>query len=389
MAPTLAKLFLASRRSSTSSLIVMASALHHSPVRLLISWATSTLTFFTSRACRSWDVRNTEVYDLQQALVDYDHVYVYGNKRGARQESVIKVFAHQTPIDPAPQSSAILQKVTASRCFEKTWGPKLGAHEADEKGAMPRSVAASSKLKKRAPGDSSGSKDFDYYLHLIKLKPNMPTLTNDELEEHFGTQIYYKGTPMLSTKAVSETVVQHALKHFGKVWLIGPASSAGDVSRYLHLQKVMENDEEILDPLTPDWKPVHQDVEAVRKFGLQYGDNALYLRYGRPFAKRKKPGFLGFKAPGWKIVEKAGIREYKVPEWKDIEKQSTIYNLRETGLPELRAHLDKENYLKVHDPLHDPLHDPRLDPLHEKLLGFALDKDGSVLFKDFSQHVRA
>ncbi|KAJ1021423.1 hypothetical protein NDA13_005464 [Ustilago tritici] len=88
------------------------------------------------------DVRNTEVYDLQQALVDYDHVYVYGNKRGARQESVIKVFAHQTPIDPAPQSSAILQKVTASRCFEKTWGSKLGAHEADEKGAMPRSVAA-------------------------------------------------------------------------------------------------------------------------------------------------------------------------------------------------------------------------------------------------------
>ncbi|SPC66415.1 uncharacterized protein UHOD_12234 [Ustilago sp. UG-2017b] len=344
MAPTLAKLFSVSRRSSTSSFIVMASALHHSPVRLLISWATSTLTFFTSRACRSW------MYDLQQALVDYDHVYVYGNKRGAWQESVIKVFAHQTPIDPAPQSSAILQKVTASRCFEKTWGPKLGAHEADEKGAMPRSVAASSKLKKRTPGDSSGSKDFDYYLHLIKLKPNMPTLTNDELEEHFGTQIYYKGTPMLSTKAVSETVV-------------------------------MENDEEILDPLTPDWKPVHQDVEAVTKFGLQYGDNALYLRYWRPFAKRKKPGFLGFKAPGWKIIEKAGIREYKVPEWKDIEKQSTIYNLRETGLPELRAHLDKENYFKVHD--------PRLDPLHEKLLGFALDKDGSVLFKDFSQHVRA
>ncbi|SPC67575.1 uncharacterized protein UHOD_03616 [Ustilago sp. UG-2017b] len=72
------------------------------------------------------------------------------------------------------------------------------------------------------PGDRSGIKKFHYYHTLFLLDPNMPTLTNDKYEEHFGTRIHYKGTPVLFTDADPDTKVQHALKHYGKVWLVGP-----------------------------------------------------------------------------------------------------------------------------------------------------------------------
>ena len=118
----------------------------------------------------------------------------------------------------------------------------------------------------------------------------------------------------------------------------------------------------------------NQHLQDAQSFRQDYGDNAQHLRYGRPFAERKKPLLWGYKVPA--ILEKLGIGGYKVPKWKKIKKESTIYNLRETGLSELRTHLDQNNYLRVHD------------PVGNKFLGFALDKDGNVLFKDFSKLVR-
>ncbi|SAM83961.1 uncharacterized protein UBRO_20229 [Ustilago bromivora] len=206
------------------------------------------------------------------------------------------------------------------------------------------SASSSSSAYHRNP---SGIKDFTYYHTRFRLEPNMRTLTNDEYEKHFGTQIHYKGTP-------------HALKRYGEVWLVGaPSSERPDVPRYLRLEKIKDNGIETISVHISHSSQPHQDVEAAREFGLQYGEKAQGLMYGRPFAERKKSLF-----------------GYKVPKWKDIEKLSTVYNLETTGFPHLRATLDQYNYLKVHD------------PVGNKLLGFALDKKGEVLFKDFIEHVR-
>ncbi|SOV03810.1 uncharacterized protein UDID_19324 [Ustilago sp. UG-2017a] len=207
------------------------------------------------------------------------------------------------------------------------------------------------------PGDSSGIKDFHHYYTSFRIDPNMPTLTNDELEEHFGTRIHYKGTPVLFTDADPDTKVQHALKHYGKVWLVGPPPTSPRLAEpmYLHLQKIMQNDREILDSRTPDWKSVHQQVRDARKFAAQYGEEAQHLRYGRPFAERKGSKLFG----------------YNVPKWKDIEKLSTpAYNLKTTRF-HLRKTLDKYNYLKIDD------------TNKNRFLGFALDKNGEVLFEEF------
>ncbi|SOV01644.1 uncharacterized protein UDID_18156 [Ustilago sp. UG-2017a] len=231
--------------------------------------------------------------------------------------------------------------------------------------AAPHPVAASSSsvspdpafnAESIVPGDRLGIKDFGYYYDL-QPKPKMRTLTNEEFAKQFGTQIHIEGSPVLFSKKVDESKVHHALEHYGKVRIVGPSTNFLGYPESILLKKEIEEGKVTI---KRDYTQVKFDwlLENAQSYGKRYGDTVMYLKHGPPFAQRKDSG-----------------QGYKVSEWKKIKKQSIIYNLEETGVSELRTHLDHKNYLKVRDHL-------------GRLLGFALDKDGTVLFKDFSERVR-
>ncbi|SAM84235.1 uncharacterized protein UBRO_20819 [Ustilago bromivora] len=205
--------------------------------------------------------------------------------------------------------------------------------------------------------DPSGTKELMYYVNgPFRLDPNRQPLTSDALDEHFGTHIHHDGKPVLFTQVDPKAKVEDALNSYGKVWLVGTTSGETQ-PRYMQLY--LDKNRAIGIGGDRGGQALRQ-VQDARAFAAQYGEKAQHLRYGRPFAERKEPIF-----------------GYKVPKWKDILKAKNIpYNLKTTGFPHLRATLDQHNFLKVHD------------PVGKKLLGFALDKKGEVLFKDFSEHVR-
>ncbi|SAM86170.1 uncharacterized protein UBRO_20962 [Ustilago bromivora] len=205
------------------------------------------------------------------------------------------------------------------------------------------------------PRNPSGTKDFGYYQTEFQPELNGQPLASDALDEHFGTHIHHDGTPVLFTHVHPKAKVEDALNSYGKVWLVG--TNPGEAwPRYMKLSKSEHGTIELSDR----GYQALPEVQDARKFAEKYGEKAQGLMYGRPFAERKEPIF-----------------GYKVPKWKDILKAKNIpYNLKTTGFPHLRATLDQHNFLKVHD------------PVGKKLLGFALDKKGEVLFKDFSEHVR-
>ncbi|SOV01643.1 uncharacterized protein UDID_18155 [Ustilago sp. UG-2017a] len=213
-------------------------------------------------------------------------------------------------------------------------------------------------------GDSSGIKSLEYYISgPFRLAPNSQPLTRDALDKDFGTHIHYDGAPVLFRGTDRDAGVTNALSSYGKVWLVD-RTSGGVQPRYLQLYKTEEGEGRVL--IDSEGK-VHLHVENVEKHEAQYGKEARYLTYGRPFAKPKKSRlrflrflrFFGYKKPNWKKVS-----------------TSQEFNLEETGLATLRTRLQDEEYLKGYV------------PSHNKLLGFALAKDGTVLFKDFSERVR-
>ncbi|SPC61820.1 uncharacterized protein UHOD_11896 [Ustilago sp. UG-2017b] len=214
------------------------------------------------------------------------------------------------------------------------------------------------------PGDRLGIKEFQYYYHL-QPKPNMPTLKNEELEKLFHAEIHIGGSPVLFSKTVDESKVHHALEHYGKVWIASPHDDIWDYPYTMVLEKKI--DEGKVTIKTDSYKSLHfgRALQDARRFGKNYGDNAMYLKHGLPFAERKDPGLFGYKMLK---IKKLRIGDYKLPGWKKIKKESTIYNLRETSLSDLRAHLDQYNYLKGYGS-------------ENRLLRFELDKNGNVLSK--------
>lgn len=74
-----------------------------------------------------YSIHETDVVDLEQALVDYGTIYVYGTKIGSERLSVVRLFAHEAPSDPAPDSRVLLQVIEQSRLFERRWGSALRA----------------------------------------------------------------------------------------------------------------------------------------------------------------------------------------------------------------------------------------------------------------------
>ncbi|SPO27362.1 uncharacterized protein UTRI_10479 [Ustilago trichophora] len=64
------------------------------------------------------DVHTTSVGDLEQAVVDYDYVYVYGTKQGQSEPSIVQIFRSRAPIDPAPNSRLLRQVIEQSRRYE-------------------------------------------------------------------------------------------------------------------------------------------------------------------------------------------------------------------------------------------------------------------------------
>ncbi|SPC67777.1 uncharacterized protein UHOD_12035 [Ustilago sp. UG-2017b] len=236
--------------------------------------------------------------------------------------------------------------------------------------AAPMDPVAAASSSGALPEHIPGTQSLGYYTDgSFSLEPKRQSLTSDVLDdEHFGTLIHYDGTPVLFTEKDTEDKVKAALNSYGKVWLAGPH----DETRKLSYVDLYKNEDGEFRPGKGARDKAREYVEEAKNFATQYSKKARHLRYGRPFAERKDPGLFGYKMLK---IKKLRIGDYKLPGWKKIKKESTIYNLRETSLSDLRAHLDQKNYLKVRDD-------------YGRLLGFALDKDGTVLFKDFSERVR-
>ncbi|SOV05340.1 uncharacterized protein UDID_18394 [Ustilago sp. UG-2017a] len=174
-------------------------------------------------------------------------------------------------------------------------------------------------------GDSSGIKSLEYYISgPFRLAPNSQPLTRDALDKDFGTHIHYDGAPVLFRGTDRDAGVMNALSSYGKVWLVD-RTSGGVQPTYLQLYKSEEGEGRAL---IDSKGKVHLHVENVGKHEAQYVST------------------------------------------------SQEFNLEETGLATLRTRLQDEGYLKGYV------------PSHNKLLGFALAKDGTVLFKDFSKRVR-
>ncbi|SOV01640.1 uncharacterized protein UDID_18152 [Ustilago sp. UG-2017a] len=240
--------------------------------------------------------------------------------------------------------------------------------------AAPHPVAASSSsvspdpafnAESIVPGDRLGIKDFGYYYDL-QPKPKMRTLTKEEFAKQFGTQIHIEGSPVLFSKKVDESKVHHALEHYGKVWMVGPSTDFFGYPESMLLENKIKKGKVTIKQVVsskPNFDPL---LAHVQLFGEHYGEKALYLTYGRPFAKPKKSRlrFLRF-------LRSFG---YKKPDWNEVP-TSGLHDLEEEELAYLRTRLQDEKYLGVRDS-------------KNRLLGFALDKDGTVLFKDFSERVR-
>ncbi|SOV09525.1 uncharacterized protein UDID_19002 [Ustilago sp. UG-2017a] len=236
--------------------------------------------------------------------------------------------------------------------------------------AAPMDPGAASSSSGARPPNPPGIQDLDYYYQYFGHDPNLRTLTNEELETHLNTLIHYEGTPLLFTDADDETKVKHTLKHYGNAWLVDPPTLEKHPRfQYRHIQNVMENNDEVLQHRASGTRGIQEYAEAALKFKSKHGDNALYLRYGRPFAQREDPEILGLGMP--KIIKKLPFGRYKVPDLG--KKKGNIYDLEKTGILHLRNTLDQHNYLRGYDS-------------KNRLLGFALDKDGTVLFEELGQY---
>ncbi|KAJ1604210.1 hypothetical protein NDA14_005295 [Ustilago hordei] len=207
--------------------------------------------------------------------------------------------------------------------------------------------------KPGVPSRPSGFRDFEEYaVPSFEWKPEKHTLTKDQLDRHFGDQIHYRGKPVLFTGTDPKIKVRSALSNYKEIWLINSKKA----NENLLINKIAKGYHRnfALD------KELHKHILEAQKFGLDNGKEAQGLIYGRPFDKRKGSIF----------------RPYKVPEWEAIEKpEITVYDLKNTRFRHLRSTLDQYNYLKIRD------------SARGKLLGFKLDKDGGVLFKDLSHYL--
>ncbi|SYW80881.1 uncharacterized protein UHO2_06343 [Ustilago hordei] len=206
-------------------------------------------------------------------------------------------------------------------------------------------------------GARSEIENFSYYSGgRVRYDPNRKALEGSDLEEHFGAELHYDGVPMLNVEKVPVSKVQDAMATYKRVWIVGRPSPTGG---YKYMQLIKGGGEDIL--VRPeDEDDIRKHFLDAQKFGLDNGKEAQGLLYGRPFDKRKRSIF----------------RPYKVPEWEAIEKpEITVYDLKNTRFRHLRSTLDQYNYLKIRD------------SARGKLLGFKLDKDGGVLFKDLSHYL--
>lgn len=386
-----------------------------------------------------YDVHETDVQDLQQALVDYKHVYVYGTMRGARDKSVIQVFADKAPVISHDASRAVLEHVASSDQYKAVWGSQLHAlaygrpiqrHQggpsdhhiffvgnghaypnlfemrealassgsleirnkdtgnilkltldpeglakmartfgparlvhprvikpADTNSDRERGFSAHSRLAKRMrPESSDPIRPLEYYVAPNFHFRTTPALTPAQLDSYFANEIHYMGKPILFPNQVPESKVRHALGNHEKVWLVGrPSYSPNGPPQYVGLQHTREG----LVMNSVGWEQVARHVDNVNEFGANHGEILRYLRYGRPFAPRTVPGLFS---------------RYKVPSWDKVRSEGTLFHLiGTTDVSRLHQHLDAHNYLTAYN------------NEQRKLYGFALNKEGNVLFHDFGQ----
>ncbi|KAJ1023548.1 hypothetical protein NDA16_003165 [Ustilago loliicola] len=385
-----------------------------------------------------YNVHTTDLKDLQQALVDYDHVYVYGRMQGSREKSVIQVFSHKAPVITPPGSDILLKKVAFSRDFEAIWGPQIRA-------------LVDGRPIQRMP---SGSRDQNIFFagrghHDLNLY-----CMRDALAKSGSLSIYYTDTDnvleltldrsglakLVSTLEPAELAHPRVIKRadtigyyehgsaaypkLSKRMYSGSSSQVKPFEHYVghHFQVGQDTTgltpeqvdadfaEEIHYDRTPILFPGQVPESKVRQAIHSYGKTWIV---GRPsnlagdlplqYVHLEKLGVLN--SHGWDQVsrhlgdanefessygkipkylrygrpfsprEGSGIfNRYKKPSWDKVKQKGTLFHLGRTDLPHVRAHLNANNYLKA------------FDRERNKLYGFALDKTGKVLFNDFGKY---
>ncbi|KAJ1571491.1 hypothetical protein NDA15_003680 [Ustilago hordei] len=223
--------------------------------------------------------------------------------------------------------------------------------------AAPMDEGASSSSGLRP--SNSDFKEFGYYGRPeFGFKLDKQPLPSSALDQHFDTRIHYQGTPVLFSKFDTVQKVAEALVSHKRIWLAGP-SSAKTPNKLPPYMGMEYHGRGSLNYIPVSQEEIHPHVLDAQEFRNKHGENALYLRFGRPFTKRE--GRLFFS--------------YHTPTWEKVKLSDTKFHLRQTKLTDLRNHLNKNNYLLTYDSV-----------THEHL-GFALDKDGGVIFENLGEYL--
>ncbi|SPO27017.1 uncharacterized protein UTRI_10479_B [Ustilago trichophora] len=393
-----------------------------------------------------FNVHTTPTGDLEQAVVDYDYIYVYGTKRGQRQRSIVQLFRSRAPVDPAPNSGLLRQVIEQSRLYEISNGrlsralidgrpiQRIAGAPADEHvffngegrttldlHAMRAALATSGSVKvvDLDTGDTAhwtlndrnlgsvvvdvvshqhplvkrtnqpGSSDIDHNSQLFnenaqarpKLVKRMEVdqpgrtgrplsiemvrqgfryqaprerLTQENRKRLFATDVHYDGVPILSVdpypNPLSRGKLQHALDHYQSTWLTWtPADNPTMLATRVHQDGRFH---------AANMQRVLNGLGIANEFGARYGDNAKFLRFGLPFSRRQDRSFF---------------RKYKTPSWQKVRASPVEFDLAVEDPVVLHNHLDENNLLKAQD--------SRTGAKY----GFALDREGEVLFKIFSE----
>lgn len=359
-----------------------------------------------------FDVQATTVFDLQQALKDYDSIYVVGTKHGAPTETVVQLFRHsqQGPLDPAPNLQRLLSEIKKSRDFEESWGPQARALLNGRKIRRPhlppgteaphmtflvgpgpeppnlhdlRSVLARSgtvtlvkagtesgitlrlspqgfarmvpsrRLAKRMQGTRLATDTLEYYKHLFTGNPTLARTPLHQMDEYYANVLHYQGIPVFYTADRPVEEARQALVDRGSCWLVGqqqlkPLEHIPVLRRIAGGGVQNEGDESF-------WAY----LKEAERFGEEHGDVAKKLAFGAPFTMSRR-----------------FTRAYEPPHWNAVEGEAEALNSRTTSISFARSQLKTNHMLRLYD------------PNSHTSVGFRVNEDGTVQHKVFSASSR-
>ena len=187
-----------------------------------------------------------------------------------------------------------------------------------------------------------------YQTHGFVYDPPSRSLSPEEREALFATDIHYKRIPILFPGQTYTSKAHHAIDEHGSFWMAADSPGRNGLTQ---VGQVMRDGQ-----FNGDGQASYR-LQHAATFGSRFGEKPKLLVYGRPFSPRQRSGLFN---------------RYSEPSWDRVKRTSTVLDLQRDSLADMRRRLDANNYLKV------------IDRERGAVFGFKLDATGKVLFKDLS-----